>query len=208
MAQYGFYFDNSRCSGCKTCVMACKDYNDTSLEVAYRKVYDYEGGTWQAAEDGTYTTDCWMYHLSLGCQHCTNPACVSVCPTTAMHKDPETGIVSVDKNKCIGCGYCAMACPYNVPKVDKSVGHSVKCDGCSSRLAEGKRPICVEACPLRAMDFGEIEALKKKYPDCVQSIAPMPDPKHTNPNIIIKPCVAARDTGDTTGHVSNVSEVS
>ena len=113
MVQYGFFFDNARCTGCKTCMMACKDYNDLNLETAFRKVYDYEGGTWKEEAGGTYSCDSWVYHVSLSCQHCENPACVANCPTTAMHKDKETGLVSVDATKCIGCGYCAMVCPYN-----------------------------------------------------------------------------------------------
>ena len=95
MAQYGFFYDNTRCTGCKTCVMACKDYYDSPLDIARRKVYDVEGGQWKGDEGGAYTTDSFLYHLSIGCQHCDNPACVDVCPTTAMHKDPKDGIVKV-----------------------------------------------------------------------------------------------------------------
>lgn len=119
MVQYGFYYDNSRCTGCKTCVMACKDYKDSALDVAYRKVYDLEGGTWEKQADDIYTTDCLFYHLSMACNHCDDPACVSVCPTTAMHKEGKRGLVLVDETKCVGCGYCVMACPYNAPKVSR-----------------------------------------------------------------------------------------
>lgn len=136
MTQYGFYFDSTRCTGCRTCEIACKDYKDLGVDFAYRHVYDCEGGDWQMQSDGTYTQDCFVYHVSLGCQHCDDPACVKVCPTTAMHKDASTGLVSVDEHKCIGCGYCHMACPYNAPKVDREKGHSVKCNGCAERVAE------------------------------------------------------------------------
>ena len=135
MTQYGFYFDSTRCTGCRTCEIACKDYKDLGVDFAYRHVYDCEGGDWQMQSDGTYTQDCFVYHVSLGCQHCDDPACVKVCPTTAMHKDTSTGLVSVDEHKCIGCGYCHMACPYNAPKVDREKGHSVKCNGCAERVA-------------------------------------------------------------------------
>lgn len=124
MAQYGFFYDNTRCTGCKTCVMACKDYYDSPLDIARRKVYDIEGGQWKGDEGGAYTTDSFLYHLSIGCQHCDNPACVDVCPTTAMHKDPKDGIVKVDTTKCMGCGYCVMACPYNSPQIDHETGHA------------------------------------------------------------------------------------
>ena len=207
MTQYGFHFDNSRCTGCRTCQFACMDYKDLSRESSPRRIYDYEGGEWEVAEDGSATCSVFSYHVSLGCQHCDHPACVAVCPTKAMHKDPETGLVSVDASKCIGCGYCAMNCPYNVPKVDKTVGHTVKCDGCADRIAEGKRPICVEACPLRALDFGEVKELKEKYHNTVRGIAPMPDPSITSPNIFISNSDDAQVTGDTTGFVSNAEEV-
>ena len=207
MVQYGFFFDNARCTGCKTCMMACKDYNDLNLEIAFRKVYDYEGGTWKEEAGGTYSCDSWVYHVSLSCQHCENPACVANCPTTAMHKDKETGLVSVDATKCIGCGYCAMVCPYNAPKVDRKVGHSMKCHGCSERVEQGLKPICVGACPLRAIEFDTFDALKKAHPGAVSGIAPMPDPGITNPHILINPCDAAKEPGDTTGRVSNPKEV-
>lgn len=206
MAQFGFYYDNTRCTGCKTCVMACKDYYDSPLDVAYRKVYDIEGGQWTDRQDGTYATDCFMYHLSLGCQHCDDPACVKVCPTTAMHKDSNDGIVKVDTTKCIGCGYCVMACPYNAPKVDRSVGHAVKCEGCWERVAAGQKPVCVSACPLRALDAGDITDLRAEY-GSVDQIYPMPDPSMTHPNIVIKPSPAAKLSDVASSRITNPKEV-
>lgn len=206
MTQYGFYFDSTRCTGCRTCEIACKDYKDLGVDFAYRHVYDCEGGDWQMQSDGTYTQDCFVYHVSLGCQHCDDPACVKVCPTTAMHKDASTGLVSVDEHKCIGCGYCHMACPYNAPKVDREKGHSVKCNGCAERVAEGKNPICVDACPLRALDFGPIEDIRKKY-DGVDSVPPLPDASYTRPNIVVKKCPAAARAENVAGLVANPLEV-
>ena len=205
MTQYAFYFDSSRCTGCRTCEMACKDYNDTTTEFNYRKVYDYEGGEWTTNEDGSCTCSAFVYHVSLGCQHCDNPACTHVCPTGAMHKDADTGLVSVDADKCIGCGYCHMACPYNVPEVDRSQGHSVKCDGCAARVAKGGNPMCVDACPLRALDFGPVEEMEKLGERA--SIAPLPDPSLTNPNLFIKACKDAQATAEGTGKVVNSLEV-
>ena len=205
MTQYAFYFDSSRCTGCRTCEMACKDYNDTTTEFNYRKVYDYEGGEWTTNEDGSCACSAFVYHVSLGCQHCDDPACTHVCPTGAMHKDPETGLVSVDADKCIGCGYCHMACPYNVPEVDRSQGHSVKCDGCAERVAAGKNPMCVDACPLRALDFGPVEEISKLGERA--SIAPLPDPSLTNPNLYVKACKDAQASAGGTGKVVNTLEV-
>lgn len=206
MTTYGFFFDNERCTGCRTCSMACRDYNDTPREISFRKVYDVEGGNTEVLEDGTCQTNAFVYHISLGCQHCADPACIKACPTTAMHKDPQTELVVVDAEKCIGCGYCAMACPYGVPTVDREAGHSVKCNGCIDRVKAGKKPICVEACPLRALDFDEIGALRAAHTG-VQQITPMPDAKITRPHIIIKPSPAAKSAVAAEGFVANPKEV-
>lgn len=139
MSQYGFYLDTTRCTGCKTCELACKDYKDLSVDYAYRKIYDCESGKLTTDAAGCFVNGVHAYHVSMSCNHCTNPACTKVCPTGAMHKDASTGLVSVDATKCIGCGYCHMACPYNAPKVDREKGHSVKCDGCADRVAAGSR---------------------------------------------------------------------
>lgn len=205
MTQYGFYFDSTRCTGCRTCEIACKDYKDLGVDFAYRHVYDCEGGDWQMQSDGTYTQDCFVYHVSLGCQHCDDPACAKVCPTTAMHKDASTGLVSVDEHKCIGCGYCHMACPYNAPKVDREKGHSVKCDGCAERVAAGEKPVCVEACPARALDFGTIEEMAKLGER--GNIAPLPEPTYTKPNLYSKASADALPAGDENGKVVNPLEV-
>ena len=205
MTQHAFYFDSSRCTGCKTCELACKDYKDLSKDIAYRKVYDYEGGSWKEAADDTWMCSAFAYHVSMSCNHCDHPACVSVCPTGAMHKDADSGLVSVDEAKCIGCGYCHMACPYNSPKVDRSIGHSVKCDGCASRVKDGKRPICVEACPLRALDFGTVDEMSKKGEKA--NIAPLPSPSFTSPNFFIKATDDAKPAESTEGKVNNILEV-
>jgi anaerobic dimethyl sulfoxide reductase subunit B (iron-sulfur subunit) len=140
----------------RDCLQGLEGSKDLSVDFAFRKVYDYESGDWIDNGDGTYSQSCFAYHISLGCQHCLRPACTKVCPTGAMHKDSVTGLVTVDTTRCVGCGYCALACPYNVPKVDKSAGHSVKCDGRATRLSEDKRPSRVETCPLRAFEFDDI----------------------------------------------------
>lgn len=207
MTQYGFYFDSTRCTGCRTCEMACKDYKDLSQTLALRRVYDYEGGTWNDAGNGVYTSDAFAYHVSLGCQHCAMPACMANCPSAAIEKDTETGLVHIDEEKCTGSGACVTSCPYNVPVLDTENKKGLKCDGCAERVAAGMNPICVEACPLRALEFGDIEELRSKHPDTVDGIAPMPTGEQTTPSIAINPCPAAKEPGDKTGAIANEKEV-
>lgn len=205
MTQYAFYFDGTRCTGCKTCEMACKDYKDLSVGFAYRKVYEVTLGSTDRDADGCITTNCVTYPLSMSCNHCDNPACTKVCPTGAMHKDADTGLVSVNADRCIGCGYCHMACPYNAPKVDRDKGHSVKCDGCMERVAQGEKPVCVEACPARALDFGTVDEMMKLGDQA--NIAPLPKPTYTNPNFFIKASDDALPAEDERGKVANTLEV-
>lgn len=205
MTQQAFFFHGERCTGCKTCQLACADYNDLSCDFWYRKIYEYCGGSWSQDGDGCWTSDAFAYYASIACNHCDDPACVEVCPTTAMHKDAETGLVSVDPNRCIGCGYCHMACPYNVPKVDREKGHSVKCDGCASRVAQGQLPICVEACPMHALDFGTADEMRSKGERA--SFAPLPDASYTNPNLYAINPANAKPCDSGLGKVMNYLEV-
>ena len=143
--------------------------------------------------------------MTVACNHCDSPVCVQVCPTEAMHKDAETGLVSVNKRRCIGCGYCHLSCPYNAPHVDRVKGHSVKCDGCVLRVANGEKPVCVEACPARALDFGGVAEMAERGERA--AIAPLPEPVVTVPNLFIKPPDDARPAGSKEGEVANLLEV-
>ena len=183
MEQYGFYFNARRCTGCKTCMLACKDRKNLDASVSFRQVYEVAGGGWARGGNGCWESDCFAFYVSSACNHCANPACMEVCPTGAMGKN-DLGLVSVDEHRCIGCGYCALSCPYHAPKVDRSVGHSAKCDGCSDRVAEGARPICVEACPLRALDFGPVAELRAARGGCAD-MPPLPDSSKTAPSLVL-----------------------
>ena len=178
MAQYGFFFDASRCTGCKTCEFACKDYKDLTTEFAFRKVYEVAGGETTRDENGCIQTTCFSYNVSSSCQHCDNPACVVSCPTGAMHKDEETGLVSVDEEVCIGCG---------------------------ERLAAGLKPVCVLACPARALDFGLVEEMAELGERV--AIKPFGDPAETSPNLYVKACDDARAFDDEEATVANPLEV-
>ena len=100
--------------------------------------------------------------MTVSCNHCESPACVANCPTGAMEKDDETGIVSVDKEVCIGCGTCANTCPYGAPVIDKEAAVSTKCDLCADRLADGELPACVNACPVKVLTHGDLAELDKQ----------------------------------------------
>jgi anaerobic dimethyl sulfoxide reductase subunit B (iron-sulfur subunit) len=175
-------------------------------EILFRKIYDYEGGTWTQGADGTWTTTTFAYHVSAACNHCVMPACLAVCAVEAIVKDADNGLVTIDEELCIACGSCMTACPYEVPKMDEGTKKVRKCDACFDRVAEGKQPICVEACPLRALEFDEIETLRSKYGDLAQ-IPPLVDPAQTAPSLVIKPCPAAESPAAATGFVANELEV-
>ncbi len=204
--QYGFYFDGSRCTGCKTCTMACKDYYDIGTDRDWRRVYEYGGGDWQQNADGSWQPDVYSYYMSISCNHCEEPACAQACPTGAMHKRPQDGLVAVNQDRCIGCQYCSMACPYGAPQYDAKNNVMSKCHGCFERVEQGKQPVCVQACPLRVLDFGPIDELRAKYGD-EASIAPLPSASITKPNLVVTPNARARKSGDTSGKVMNVREV-
>ncbi len=207
--QYGFYIDTDRCTGCKTCQLSCKDTKDLGTNVNFRRIYEYAGGDWQSADDNNevWNQNIFSYYVSISCNHCDEPACVNACPSGAMHKREEDGLVVVNESVCIGCKYCTMACPYGAPQYNDQKGHMTKCDGCFERIAENKKPVCVESCPLRALDFGPMETLREKY-GTLADIAPLPSSELTRPNLIIKANRNARPTDDVIGFVANGNEVS
>jgi formate dehydrogenase iron-sulfur subunit len=146
----GLLFDSTRCIGCGACAAACKEENGLPAEVEPQLT----AYTWSVLEDheGTY-----MRRL---CMHCLDPTCVSVCPVAALRRS-ETGAVVYDAARCIGCRYCMMACPFDVPKYqwDRAVPVVGKCNLCTSRLDAGRPTACTEACPTGATLFGERGAL-------------------------------------------------
>lgn len=155
--QLGFYFDQTRCTGCYTCIVACKDWNDIKPgPVSLRRVISIEKGKYP---------DLFAAFLSISCYHCGKPACVEVCPCDAIYKREEDGLVVVDREACAGCGVCGDACPYDVPQFDEADGRMQKCNFCLDRLAAGQKPTCVGSCPMRALDAGPLEELKAKYGD-------------------------------------------
>ena len=169
-------------------------------------VHEYGGGSWTQDGSGCWVSDAFAYHVSIACNHCDMPICMANCPQGAISKDPDTGEVKSDPEKCIGCGTCAKVCPYGAPKVDTEAMKSVKCNMCADRVAEGQLPICVEACPLRALDFGEIDELRAKYGD-VAEMAPLPPASETKPNLVITMPSNGKPVGDASGELLNPREI-
>lgn len=202
--QYAFYIDTSRCSGCKTCQVACKDKNNLDIGVLWRRVYEIGKGGW-TPRGSAWVHDVKSYNVTLSCNHCEKPVCVEVCPTGAMKKN-KNGIVTIDEKKCIGCNYCAWACPYGAPQYDEARGIMTKCDFCEDYLADGKNPSCVDSCPMRVIDFGDLKELKEKYGGDDQ-LYPLPEAHHTKPAILIKPHKDAVESGDSLAQILNDEEV-
>lgn len=185
--QYGFYIDQANCIGCFTCQIACKDKNDLEVGQLWRKVREFQGGD-TIEENGVYRSNVFAYWLSMSCNHCEDPKCVTNCPAGAMYKREEDGIVLVDQNKCLGCGYCTWSCPYEAPQLS---GKTVtKCNFCVDLLEQGKNPACVDACILRAIEYGPLEELQAKYGK-VREVKGLPSADITNPSIVITPHKAA-----------------
>ena len=136
--QYRFHFDMKKCIGCKCCVVACNEQNGNPAAINWRRVGEIEGGWFP------YTT---RSYLSMGCNHCLEPTCLSGCPVDAYSKDPVTGIVRHSADACIGCQYCTWNCSYGVPQYNADRGVVGKCDMCHGRLSLGQSPACVSACP-------------------------------------------------------------
>ncbi|MFH1775768.1 MAG: 4Fe-4S dicluster domain-containing protein [Chloroflexota bacterium] len=180
----GFYFDQTRCIGCHSCVVACKDWHDVPAGPAsWRRVLPVERGEFPHL---------FLAFLSTACYHCARPACLSACPVGAISKRAQDGIVVVDRELCLGkdsCTFCLDACPYEAPQFGAEEDARMQmCDLCLDRLAENKSPICVAACTMRALDGGPLEELEAKYGSdkeaagftCVAAL---------QPSIVVKPRV-------------------
>jgi Fe-S-cluster-containing dehydrogenase component/DMSO reductase anchor subunit len=176
--QYAFEVDLDRCSGCKACVVACHTLNGLDENETWREVGLLIGGSRTAPV---------MQHVTAACHHCLQPACMIACPVNAYEKDPVTGIVKHLDEQCFGCQYCTMACPYEVPKYHAGMGIVRKCDMCSSRLAVGEAPACVQACPHQAISIGVVDRDQVVHDAETSTFLPAaPDPQITLPTTTYK----------------------
>jgi formate dehydrogenase iron-sulfur subunit len=153
----GVLIDLTRCSGCQTCALACKESNQLPQPETIPSALD--AGALSFVDIRTQRDGSDAY-VKRQCMHCLNPACVSACTVGALRKTAE-GPVVYDADKCIGCRYCQYACPFGVPTYqwDNPLGLIRKCEMCVDRLAEGGKPACVGACPNGALRFGKRKEL-------------------------------------------------
>lgn len=180
--QLALYFDQTRCTGCYTCVVACKDWYDVPAGPAsWIRVITIERGKYPEP---------FLAYLLTPCYHCAEPTCISACPVNAISKREQDGIVVVDREACLGrdnCQLCLEVCPYGSPQFGAEENAKMqKCDLCIDRWTEGKKPICVDSCPTRALDAGPIDEMRAKYGDSREAVGFTYDAK-LSPSVIFKP---------------------
>jgi len=199
MPRLGMVIDLRRCIGCNACTVACKQEHGTPEDIHFARVVTREVGTYPATK---------RTFLPVLCNHCQDPACVHVCPSGASYIRPD-GIVLVDKEKCIGCRACALACPYmNRHFIERGLlqngydggslspleaikfaafeeGTMIKCTFCAHRLDQGLEPACVVTCPTECRIFGDLEQQDGR----LQQLIREHDPRPLLPECDTKPCV-------------------
>ncbi|MBW2298939.1 MAG: 4Fe-4S dicluster domain-containing protein [Deltaproteobacteria bacterium] len=193
MARYGIVVDLNRCTGCMTCVVACKEENFTLPGVWWNRVFEVEGESLDR-----------IIYFRYACMHCDNPPCVEACPEHAINKRPD-GIVLIDHDKCQGHAECAKACPYGViginpdqkyfpgeklpleenldPHRQHPPGKASMCTLCVHRIEEGREPACVAGCPSKAMIFGDLDELDSPVGEKLWASRQVLVSKGTNPKV-------------------------
>jgi Fe-S-cluster-containing dehydrogenase component/DMSO reductase anchor subunit len=154
MEKNAFIFNTNKCVGCMACVAGCSIENGTDLQVNWREVNCHNKIKHPSLP---------VFHFSLACNHCEDAPCMKNCPALAYTRDKETGAIIHHAEACIGCKYCTWACPYDAPKFNENTKIVEKCNFCVDRISDGKRPACVEACPVGALEFGQKEITEEDH---------------------------------------------
>ena len=170
MKQFTFVVDVDRCIGCKGCQVACKMENCMALGEGRNKVCTI-------GPNGVYP-DLELYFLPTMCQQCENPSCVQACPTGACYKREEDGVILVDQDRCVGCGSCRRACPYQMIRSSRELRTADKCTLCAQLRAVGDTPACVRNCSGGALHYGDIndpssevsKLLAETDPQCIYTL--------------------------------------
>ena len=185
--QLGFIHNNVDCIGCRACEIACKDKNGLPAGPRFRRVMYVEGGTYP---------DVYAYKVNISCNHCGEPACLPACPTGAIFKRKQDGIVDIDSTLCIGCRRCEATCPYGAPQFDPSDHLVKKCNMCVDEIEAGRKPYCVMACMMRVLDIGPVDKLRTGEWETkalgpndkpVRAVKNFANPELTNPSMVFVP---------------------
>jgi Fe-S-cluster-containing dehydrogenase component/DMSO reductase anchor subunit len=149
----GFKYNHNKCVGCRACSAAC--FLENKWPFTPRVVYTFNSAARPAFP---------VVNISLACNHCKNAICMEGCPASAIFREPSTGAIIIDDEKCIGCRYCHWNCPYDAPKYQVTAGVIGKCNFCYTRLKQGMIPACTEACPTGALTYGTISTAHSEIP--------------------------------------------
>lgn len=153
MAKNAFIFDTNKCVGCMACVVACTIENGTTTPLNWRTVNSHN-----YIKHPTLP----VFHYSLACNHCDDAPCMTNCPALAYSRDKDTGAIIHNAEACIGCTYCTWACPYDAPKFNEQTKIVEKCNFCIDRISDNRKPACVAACPVGALEYGTNEEVDLK----------------------------------------------
>ena len=165
--QLGFHHDMRRCTGCRACLMACRNSRGLELGMKWREVYAYRD------EPG-------RHYLSVACNHCANPECLRVC-ASGVYSKREDGVVIQNTANCTGCRLCTLTCPHGAPRYSAKLHKVTKCDLCAERLAASGQPACVAACPTRALSV--INVSTADLPGAVAAVPGFPGSAVTMPSV-------------------------
>lgn len=150
------FIDIERCTACKSCEIACSVQHSQSKDL-FMAIFETPRPIRRVRVEKAFN-----FSYPVKCMHCSDAPCIAACPVGAMYRDRELGSVHVNKDRCMGCWMCAMVCPFGAITADPIMKVAKKCDFCRKRVKQGLEPACVEACPTKALRFGEFEELVRR----------------------------------------------